>query len=114
MTIDERRRHEMYLSLEESLGREAADTLMQHLPPVGWAEVATKADIEGLRAATKADIEVLRVATKKDFESVRVEIESSKNGILAEMHRSLRNQALAMMTVFGVLNGVIFTALKLG
>lgn len=43
--IDERTRHEMYLGLEEKLGAAVADALMQHLPPIGWADVATKHDL---------------------------------------------------------------------
>lgn len=49
MTIDERTRHLMYLGLEETLGAEVADALMQHLPPVGWADVATKHDLDAMR-----------------------------------------------------------------
>ena len=45
MAIDERTRHEMYLGLEQLLGPQVADALMEHLPPVGWAEVATKHDL---------------------------------------------------------------------
>jgi hypothetical protein len=48
MAIDERSRHEMYGKLEEVLGPEAARTLMEHLPPVGWADVATKRDLDQL------------------------------------------------------------------
>lgn len=48
MPIDERTRHEMYLGLEEKLGATVADALMQHLPPLGWADVATKRDLEQL------------------------------------------------------------------
>ncbi len=45
MQIDERTRREMYERLEEILGAQAADALMEHLPPVGWADVATKSDL---------------------------------------------------------------------
>jgi hypothetical protein len=50
VAIDERTRHEMYLGLEDKLGTAVADALMQHLPPVGWADVATKHDLEQLEA----------------------------------------------------------------
>jgi hypothetical protein len=48
MVLDERSRHELYLRLEEVLGPEAATTLMEHLPPVGWADVALKRDLDAL------------------------------------------------------------------
>jgi len=48
MVLDERSRHQLYLRLEEVLGPEAATTLMEHLPPVGWADVATKRDLDAL------------------------------------------------------------------
>jgi hypothetical protein len=46
MVLDERSRHELYLRLEEVLGPERAETLMEMLPPVGWADVATKRDLD--------------------------------------------------------------------
>ena len=48
MAVDERPRHELYRQLEEVLGPDAATTLIEHLPPVGWADVATKHDLAGL------------------------------------------------------------------
>ena len=48
MVLDERSRHQLYLRLEEALGPDAATTLMEHLPPVGWADVATKRDLDAL------------------------------------------------------------------
>ena len=48
MQIDERTRHEMYLGLEEKLGTAVADALMAPLPPTGWADVATKHDLDEL------------------------------------------------------------------
>ena len=52
MAIDERTRHEMYSGLEEKLGTKVADAVMAHLPPVGWADVATKQDLEFLGTVT--------------------------------------------------------------
>jgi hypothetical protein len=46
MQIDERSRRQMYERLEEVLGARTADALMEHLPPVGWADIATKRDLD--------------------------------------------------------------------
>ena len=48
MAVDERARHELFLRLEQALGPESAETLMELLPPVGWADVATKRDLDAL------------------------------------------------------------------
>lgn len=48
MAITESSRHQLYKRLEEVLGPEEATVLMEHLPPVGWADVATKRDLEAL------------------------------------------------------------------
>jgi hypothetical protein len=48
--LDERARHELYRAAEQLLGEEQANTLMSLLPPVGWADVATKDDLHQLEA----------------------------------------------------------------
>lgn len=48
MALDERARHELFLRLQQVLGAAQADTLMEMLPPVGWADVATKRDLDAL------------------------------------------------------------------
>ena len=55
MALDERARHELFLRLEEALGPESAETLMEMLPPVGWADIATKRDLDALRHQLLAD-----------------------------------------------------------
>lgn len=50
MAVDERSRHRLYRKLEELLGPEEAGTLMDHLPPGGFGNLATKDDIHVLRA----------------------------------------------------------------
>ena len=66
MAIDERRRHELHKRLEEVLDPETAATLMAHLPPVGWADVAPKADLESQTAVLEARIDsrIDRLETK--------------------------------------------------
>jgi hypothetical protein len=49
MAVDEGRRHQLYRRLEEVLGQDEAGTLMEHLPPAGWTDVARRSDIEALR-----------------------------------------------------------------
>lgn len=41
-------RHQLYQRLVETIGEEAASTLMSSLPPDRWDELARKADIEAL------------------------------------------------------------------
>jgi hypothetical protein len=60
MALDERSRHELFLRLEEALGPEAATTLMEHLPPVGWADVATKRDLDHTAVLLRGEAVLLR------------------------------------------------------
>jgi len=65
-------RHRLYETIKEQWGEQNADELMSYLPPVGWADVATKGDLDALRVATKQDLETLRVATKQDLDALRI------------------------------------------
>jgi len=82
MQIDERTRREMYERLEVVLGAQAADALMEHLPTVGWADVATKSDLAAMR----------------------VDIEAFEHRLLAQMHREITR--VIMWFVPTMLSGV--------
>jgi hypothetical protein len=58
MAVTEKQRHDLFTKIEQTLGTEHAATMMELLPPVGWADVATKQDIDALRRemATKSDL----------------------------------------------------------
>ena len=45
MATTEQERLEMHLGLRKALGENVANTLMEHLPPSGWGDVARKHDI---------------------------------------------------------------------
>lgn len=62
MGIDERARHQLFLRLEDILGTDEATTLMEHLPPTGWADVATKHDLAQLE--DRVDIRLKAMADR--------------------------------------------------
>jgi hypothetical protein len=64
MSIDEARRLLLHDAARTAWGAEAALVLMEMLPPTGWADVATKADLDHLA-------EVLRLELRADMADVQ-------------------------------------------
>jgi hypothetical protein len=60
-------RHQLYEKISDEWGQEHAEELMSYLPPVGWADVATKQDLELLRAELRGEIAGLRTEIEKGF-----------------------------------------------
>jgi len=71
MALDERSRHALYIRLETVLGAAEATTLMEHLPPTGWADVTTKRDLDHLEAITRADADRLQAVLRGEFEQLQ-------------------------------------------
>ncbi len=59
MAVTERTRHELHEALVELMGRTHTATLMEHLPPTGWGDVATKADLDHLEQRIQLRMEAL-------------------------------------------------------
>jgi hypothetical protein len=57
----------MYSRLEAVLGHDEATMLMEHLPPVGWADVATKRDLDVLGGEMRSEIGLLRAEFRADL-----------------------------------------------
>jgi hypothetical protein len=59
-------RHQLYEKIATEWGQEYAEELMSYLPPVGWADVATKQDLKLLSAELRADLgrEIANVRTE--------------------------------------------------
>lgn len=60
MALEEQSRNRMYNRLEEVLGADEARSLMSLLPPVGWADVATKHDLAQLEGRIDAKFDTLK------------------------------------------------------
>jgi len=86
----------MYGRLEAVLGEEDAAMLMEHLPPVGWANVATKNDL----ALMKSDLAM----TRSDLERAMAQSEG----------RIIRTLVLAMLASNMTLAALAFGAARLG
>ena len=103
MAIDERSRHVLFNRLQEILGEEQATVLMEHLPPVGWAEVATKRDLERLESQFSRDLDQLEIRFEAKLDA---KIDASARDIMSRMTTTmiLLNTAMA---------GVVFAAARL-
>jgi hypothetical protein len=74
MAIDEPARHHLYVTLEQVLGDEDANTLMQHLPPVGWADVTTKPDLDHVDRAMRSDLQRVESSVHARIDQVEATI----------------------------------------
>ena len=95
MVVDERRRHQLYRRLEEVLGQDEAGTLMEHLPPVGWADVARQGDL---------------IALRKDLEVLRAELDSK---LEAKLNSQTKTLVALMSAQVVAVAGLAFAAARL-
>jgi len=85
VAITEQSRHDLYVRLEAALGAQEATTLMEHLPPVGWADVSTRTDVALQLQALEGN---LRAEFHLAFGDFRDEMHRSFGDFRDEMHRS--------------------------
>ena len=98
MSITEASRFQLRTAIGQILSEEAADTLMELLPPVGWADVATKTDLQHLRDELKAEIHSLRVATKTDLQHLRDELKAEIHSLRVEFKADIQALQLSFET----------------
>lgn len=97
MPISEESRHHLYQRLEEVLGPEEATVLMEHLPPVGWADVATKRDLDVLSMRFDRVDERFTDIDRR----------------LAGLPREFRSLLYAVMSFMAVMVGAMVAAIKI-
>ncbi|MEI2697393.1 MAG: hypothetical protein V9E94_03225 [Microthrixaceae bacterium] len=95
MAVTEESRYQLFQRLEELLGPEKVSTLMELLPPVGWADVATKRDLDQMHAALDAKIDRVGVDLR------------------AEMFREQRNQTVALIGANTTITALLLAAFQL-
>jgi uncharacterized protein YPO0396 len=126
MAVDERAQHELHRRLEEVLGADEAATLMAHLPPVGWADVATKHDLAQLEERLNLRFESIdqRFESVNDhfdsledrmnlrFQAMEDRFEGKLDGLRAEFFERMADQSVTFVraTVFSVVGSVLTVA----
>jgi hypothetical protein len=85
MTVDDRTRLNLHRKLEAVLGQEEADTLMSHLPPVTWNQVATKDDLGTLGTTLRAEMQTLGAELRGEMREMRTELRSEMQMIRLEL-----------------------------
>ena len=95
ISIDERRRLELADAVKRTLGDEAGLTLMEMLPPVGWADVATKQDLDALRNEMN-----LR------FERVDERFEALEYKLMGAFHKEMTAQTWRLVTAATAMLGL--------
>ena len=100
MSVTERARHELHERLVELMGRDHAETLMEHLPPTGWGDVATKADLDHLEARIDHRFESLEQHIDALEERIELRMEAQEHRLeraVAEKNRQTMVAAIAMV-----------------
>jgi len=110
IAVDERARHELFLRVEGELGPQAAETLMQLLPPVGWGDVATKDDLN-LR------FEAFEHRLLGEIQQLRGEMHSMRGDLFQAMfeqtHTLFRNLVMLCASLVFTVAGLAFAAARL-
>ena len=95
MSITDRQRLKVLRTLETVIGPEDASTLMDHLPPVTWANVATVDHVSAIGDQTtktlRSEMQVLSTQLRSEMSELRVELRSDMT-VLSNQLRSEMNQ----------------------
>ena len=106
IAITEESRYQLFQGLDETLGTERAATLMEHLPPVGWADVATKRDLDQSAVLTRTEL-------RREMATLASELRSEISDLRAEFFREQRNQTLAIIGANTTIVALLFAAFRL-
>ena len=92
MAIDERQRHLLHGRLDEVLGQEEAAILMGHLPPVGWADVATRHDLDSAVAQLRSEISASESRRRAELTGALASQGAELTGGLASLRAELHQE----------------------
>ena len=115
MAVDERGRLQLADAAKRAFGDEAGITLMELLPPVGWADVATKHDLVHLETVMSARFEAVDrrfESIDRRFDNVEVRLDRLESTV-GDMAHELRTLTWKLVTVVIAVVGTVAAAVRL-
>jgi hypothetical protein len=121
MSITDRQRLKLLRTLETVIGPEDAGTLMDHLPPVTWANVATVDHVSSVghqtATALRGEMQVLSTQLRSEMNQLgtelRSEVDQHGSRLEAAIERGFRRQILALGTLGTAWFAIATTILQL-
>ena len=108
MPVGDRTRMSLHRKLEAALGREEADTLMAHLPPVTWNEVATKEGVATLGTTLRAEMQTLRA----EMQTLRAEMQTSNAELRTDFTEGMNRQIKWLVTFAAAWTSLLVTLVR--
>jgi hypothetical protein len=107
--VSDQDRRELYEALERRLGGGPAATMMELLPPVGWADVARQSDL----VAVRGEMAQLRGELKSEIAELRVELKGEIAELRSEVKAQLPRLVAANIASMIGISGLVLAAAKL-
>lgn len=110
----EARRLDLLRKLEAALGKQEAETLMGHLPPVDWSRLVTTdyldTRLDALRTELRSEMSQLRSELRSETSALRAELHSEISQVRLDMARWGRTQVYATIGAVVATGGLAFAA----
>src|SRR3546814_17424196 len=71
VSVTENQRHQIFQYFIEVMGEERAAIMMDLLPPVGWGDIVTRADLHGELALLRGEMAELRAGLSGEMAALR-------------------------------------------
>jgi hypothetical protein len=113
MRVDDRTRLNLHRKLDAVLGREEADTLMAHLPPVTWNDVATKDDLHTLETTLRSEMHVGFAELRTEMAGQRTEMHVGFAELRTEVADAMARQIKWTVTFAAAWSSVLIAAVRL-